>query len=383
MLNIPGTLNKFFYPDIPISEYERRHILIEERMDSEGVDCLVFFGGRDNYSPNPESRWITGLNDRHFFMIVFLRKGISTIFTKSQRALENIKKRTIFKDIRLTESSYEKILIDHLREINLEQGKIGFLKKRSEFQYPKLDFKEIETGLPKINIKLDLNNFSDLMSQKSSTELVFYRYGAKCTDIAAENYIQQVKPNMTENELYGELYKSGYNSGGITELCAVSINSTLEDYTEPLINPSLKKLSKKSFILNQLSVSYGNCPGYILFPYLLGTTDPFIKELLTLYTDINAEIIPLIKPGRTINDILKEARKLSTSKLEITEFIAEGRNHFNSQMEFSGELMENQLIIVQPRGSIDTKEMPPLIGSLYVVTEEGGKEFQKLKPTVQ
>ena len=37
MLNIPGTLNKFFYPDIPISEYERRHILIEERMDSEGV----------------------------------------------------------------------------------------------------------------------------------------------------------------------------------------------------------------------------------------------------------------------------------------------------------------------------------------------------------
>ena len=32
-------------------------------------------------------------------------------------------------------------------------------------------------------------DFSDLMSQKSSTELVFYRYGAKCTDIAAENYI--------------------------------------------------------------------------------------------------------------------------------------------------------------------------------------------------
>ena len=80
---------------------------------------------------------------------------------------------------------------------------------------------------------------------------------------------------------------------------------------------------------------------------------------------------------------MKEARKLSASKLEITEFIAEGRNHFNGQMEFSGELMENQLIIVQPRGSIDTKEMPPLIGSLYVVTEEGGKEFQKLKPTVQ
>ena len=231
MLNIPGTLNKNFYPDIPISEYERRHILIEERMDLEDIDCLVLFGGRDNFFPNPESRWITGLYDRHFFMIVFQRKGISTIFTKSKRAIENLKKRTIFKDIRLIKASYEQILIEHLRKIKLEQGKIGFLKERGEFQYPKLNLKEIESDLAEINIKLELNNFSDLMSKKSSTELVFYRYGAKCTDIAAENYIQQIKPNLTESELFGELSKSGYSCGGITEFCSVSINSSLQNCT--------------------------------------------------------------------------------------------------------------------------------------------------------
>ena len=43
MLNIPGVMNKNFYPDIPISEYERRHILTEERMDLDGIDCLVIF----------------------------------------------------------------------------------------------------------------------------------------------------------------------------------------------------------------------------------------------------------------------------------------------------------------------------------------------------
>ena len=382
MLNIPGTLNKNLYPDIPISEYERRHILIEERMDLEDVDCLVLFGGRDNFFPNPESRWITGLYDRHFFMIVFQRKGISTIFTKSKRAIENLKKRTIFKDIRLIKASYEQILIEHLRKIKLEQGKIGFLKERNEFQYPKLNLKNIESDLPEISLKLELNNFSNLMSQKSSTELVFYRYGAKCTDIAAENYIQQIKPNLTESELFGELAKSGYSSGGITEFCAVSINSSLQNCTEPSINPSLKKLSNKDFILNQLSVSYGNCPGYILFPFVLGEPDPSFKETLSLYSEIIKQTTPLIKPGKTINDILKEAKNISTSKLKITEFIVEGRNHFNSQTKFPDKLTENQLVIVQPRGLIENKEIPPLIGSLFVVTEEGGKELQNFKPKI-
>ena len=383
MLNIPGTLNENFYPDIPISEYERRHILTEQRMDLDGIDSFVFFGGRDNQSPCPESRWVTGLNDRHLFMIVFQRKGVSTIFTKSQRALESLQKRTIFKDIRLTETTYEKTLIEHLRKINLQEGKIGFLSERSDFQFPILNFKEIESELPKVRLQLELDNFSELMFQKSSTELVFYRYGAKCTDIATESYIQKIEVNKTERDLFGELSNSGYRAGGITEFCAVSINSNLQDCTEPTMNPSLKKLSNKDFILNQLSVSYGNCPGYILFPYVVGKPDPFFKEVLSNYINIIRQTTPLIKPGRTTSEILIEARKLSTAKFEITEFISEGRNHYNNYVNFSGKLKENQLVIVQPRLSLEKKDIPPLVGSLHVVTEEGGKEFQNFRSAIK
>ena len=328
---------------------------------------------------NPESRWITGLNDRHLFMIVFQREGIATIFTKSNRALESLQKRTIFKDIRLTQTTYEKTLIEHLRKIDLQEGRIGFLRARNNFQFPKLNLKEIQSELPKIHFELELDNFSELIHQKSSTELVFYRYGAKCTDIAAETYIQKIEANKTERELFGELFKSGFSAGGITEFCAVSINSNLQSCTEPTINPSLKKVSKKDFILSQLSVSYGNCPGYILFPLVIGSPDPIFEEVFSLSANTIRTISPLIKPGRTIKEIFMEARELSTSKFEITEFISEGNNHYNSFTNFSEELKENQLIIVQPRWSIEQKEIPPLIGSLHVVTEEGGKKFQNFE----
>ncbi len=386
MPGIPGTLNRHGYPALPPAEYERRHALVTEAMAEWGVECLILYGGyKEMYQQN--AAWLSGCREAFQFYVVFTKKGEGTVLSALGPHLLNTKRMSVFPDVRPAGFAPAGAVAERVRELGLADAPIGIVGVHSgrSADLPHEQFEALRAALPGAELRFLTREYEDLSLTKSSTELVFYRYGARATDEAMRALVRAVRPGASEAELYGELVAGGYRAGGVTEFALLgSTPMRAPEMPYPWHVPSLRRVGPGDLILNEVSVAYAGCSGQLILPIALGEPPAEYRELHALALEVMRRIAKVLKPGSTEQEILEAARPIEEAGLA-SRPLPPGWPHPPLRplinLPPSGEpgsfaLRENQLIMIEPNPTHPDGERGIFLGALHVVTGEGGKNLQ-------
>jgi hypothetical protein len=122
------------YEQFSGQEYARRYAAIRAKMHAEKLDCVIVPGGPSHWSFGGGMLWLTGHWEWHAlccYVLVPLEGEPTLIYSMGGTHAEAVRRITAaaLSDVRGSRGGqYAAVMVDRLRELKLERGRIGLLE---------------------------------------------------------------------------------------------------------------------------------------------------------------------------------------------------------------------------------------------------------------
>lgn len=282
-----GWHNDAIYEKFSESEYQRRYELTRESMAKLGLDCIIVPGGCNAMSMGNGLVWLTGHFDTRSLVhyVIFPVEGEPTLlYAMGGSHIEAVRQAVSVKDVRpVMRSQFGEAMADRIKELGLENGKIGLMNAISEnfgAEYmPVNHYFGLRDNLPGAKLELVPEFFHALMYLHSEEEFNFIRKAGALCDRALEAMAARARPGVTESQLAASAAKAIQDGGGIPHLLIIAITS-MENPNAIFGNPrpSGRALQEGDIILNELGAWYQGCSAQVGNPIVLGEPTPFVKD---------------------------------------------------------------------------------------------------------
>ena len=311
--------------NIPVfseEEGKRRHVLIRQAMDKEGLDCLVVAGLVGNYGEKSGnfrylSNYAPWFDDEY---IAFPRHGDPTLFAWSEPHAEWCRKISWIKRVEpagqmskgpsMKEGAYPVQIAEYIRELGFGQGKIGICDFVTMPVY-------VYLGLQKALSKADFVDARDMVSRirmiKSPVEIEFMKKAAACADVGLRAMVEASRPEEPEVNVWAAceymMTKAGATPPSFT-LMASSPSLEAKGLGQPYAGTG-RILRKGDIITNEISASYGGYWVQLCAPIVIGTIPDELRRVFEIHKEMYELVLEEVRPGVTLGSIEEKVGKLA------------------------------------------------------------------------
>ena len=392
----------FGLPKFSLKERERRWGRVRELMRKGRLDAIIGFPNQSHWDQfQADIRYLTHIGGHQTEVaVVFPESGDVTAFVRGGNEVEwwSIAQDWL-KDIRTTRRSWGEPVIERLKELKLDNGRIGVSGLDGLLRAPEgtvvagmLD--KVKRAFPRAQFESGTELLQDARSVKGEEEVAFIERAAGILDRVVEAMIAKVRPGVMENEVVAAIwYTIIANGGDYPSMTHWAAGEGVPWATR--IAPH-RKLQAGDMINTELEAKYGGYIAQTVQAACLGKIPPELKRSFEASVKIFDELVEFMKPGRSYREVIalyqkrvKESGHVPRGMLLHGRGLGEDRPQVTGQadleiyasaqytMHLDLPLVEGNVVVLKP-GAMPS-ETPDSIrcGDTVAITRNGARRLGK------
>jgi len=298
-------------PRFSLAERERRWGRVRKLMDREGIDVIVApsnTGGRDGLQANV--RYLTGVGvNSSPVTAIFPRDGEVTALTGPVPYTEYwLGFQDWVKDIRAKFFSEGDAIVERLRELGVERGRIGIaglagVPRMPDGFVPHGIYMKIRNAFP----NADLVNATFLMDEarfvKSDEEIAFLERSVELVEDAIETMIRETRPGVPECVVYARMLASMVEQGGELPTMILWAAGSPQPPTNSFM-PTRRKFQQGDIITSEVEAHWGGYVGQVTLTGVVGKVPPDYADMYRIQQEIIDRAYERFRPGTLISEFL-------------------------------------------------------------------------------
>ncbi|HEY4134642.1 MAG TPA: M24 family metallopeptidase [Alphaproteobacteria bacterium] len=296
-------------PRPSLAERDRRHALIRQAMAKEGLDVLVL-------SPNT-ARWGQMMADTRYVtaiggfatevLAVVPREGDITAYVYN-RAAWWAKEVDWVADVRDGRNKWGENVVERVRELGLEKGRIGFSGLSGLARAPSgtITYDTVETvkaAFPGAEIVNATALMQEVRTCKSDEEVALLETSAGIVEKMIDVCVANARPGAVEKTIYGLMTATLLANDG--ELPNFLLFASGPNLKRSSFAPTSRVIESGDRIVNEIEAKYAGYGAQAVAPMVVGKPDPLYKEMVRLSGVCFEAILAAMKPGATFGDLQK------------------------------------------------------------------------------
>ena len=299
---------KYPYPLFSLEERAARWQRVRSMMEREGFDVIV--------APNNSGHSLDFQADARYLShcggggdtdiaCVFPREGEVTVAAKDA-AERWLTTQDWVADVRDTDRRYGDVIIERLRELNVDRGRIavsgmGPGNRTPEGTIGYLQMKAILDAFPHTFVDCT-SQMQELRSVKSDEEIAFLTKSTELIEHGIEAKVSAAKPGALDYEVWAEAIYAMIRRGSELPTHYNWVSGPTSHRT--LSRPSHRILARGDRIEDELEASWQGYRSQAVQPVWVAECDPIYHDLAKIQRDVFDGIMDALGPGVTVRELL-------------------------------------------------------------------------------
>jgi Xaa-Pro aminopeptidase len=252
---------RFPYPRFSKAEYDRRYANIRNMMRGLRLDCLLIVGGSAAYGRCWFNfRYVVNMMGKAELAnyCFFPKDGEPAVVTRPGHSLAGgMLARTAVRNVIVGKPSVLDAIVNEVKERGYDRGRIGIVEYDPYTSIPKNHWEFFTANLPQAEFVFVTKEFIALRLLKSTEEIQFLEKSAAFGDVGLRALQEQVKPGMTEGEVFGIVHQAVMTAGGEMGMIQIGSCSMLDpDVNDQRPRPVERIIGDRDIINNELGIFY-------------------------------------------------------------------------------------------------------------------------------
>ncbi len=335
----------FGLPKFSLAERERRWGRVRELMRQEKLDVIIGFPNQSHWDQfQANIRYLTHIGGHQTEVAVaFPQSGKPTAFVRGGNEVEwwNIAQDWL-KDIRPSRRSWSPPLIERIKELKLDNARIGVSGLSGLLRAPEgtvvvgmLD--QVRQAFPKAQFENATEILQDARSVKGPEEVAWMERAAEILDKVVAAILAKVKPGVMENDMVATIWQTIISNGGdypsmthwgagagVPWACRIAPH---------------RPLQAGDMINTELEAKYGGYISQTVQAACLGKIPADLKRGFDVSTQVFDEMVKFMKPGVSYRQVVAFYQKLVRDSGFIPKgMLLHGRGIGEDRPQITGEV---------------------------------------------
>ncbi len=390
------------YPRFSLAERDRRWKAVRAKMAEQNIDVIVTpqnTGHSMDFQAN--TRYLThcgGGGDADIAAVFPLNGAVTAIATSANPRWTQTQEWTT--DVREARREYGKVIVERLKELNVERGRIGITglgevegTRTPEGTILHGTWQRIRDAFPDAQLVDATPILTEVRYIKSPEEIAVLTKSMEIVELGFQAEIETARPGVRDWDVWAATQYALMRNGSEMPVHCNWVSGKNSERT--LTRPSMRILELGDLIMNEVEASWIGYRSQGVQPVFVGKADPAHQELIKVQREIFNRLMENLKPGVTV-------KELSALTLEAAEAASpksgpaagargslnmHGRGagddgpiitrHAKSPRQLGVALQENMVFIFKPSAvSADGKTISTW-GDTVVITPNGGRRLGK------
>ncbi len=366
------------FPRFTDDEFARRRTALIGAMQKAQVDHLVVCGEQRVGSG---VAWITGWPATTEALVIVSASEKNLMFMEWYNHFPLASRMVRHTDVKWGEHAGIAKVIDELQRRGAKR--VGFMGPLS---YRK--GRQLESAFEAL---VEMNReYVELRLTKTPEELDWLRVGAAYSDAAIEALRHELRPGLTERDLWDVTERAYTRHGGTTQIHYFGVTSMAKpDCCVPRQFPENRTVQTGDCVFCEISGSFGDYPGQVLRTFTVGADPtPLYRDLYATAEAAFDAIAAVLRPGATPQQIIDVSGVIEKAGFTTCDDILHGYGGgyfppvLGSQSRPAGRIPDITLqagmtVVVQPNVITRDQRAGVQVGELVHITSHGFERLHK------
>ena len=372
------------FPTRNISDAMKR---CRSKMRERSLDCVIVPGGPNHWSFGGGMLWLSGHWEWHAMAnyVVFPLEGEPTlIYSMGGTHIEATRRESAIKDVRQSRGGrFAEVMIERIKELGLERGKIGILEVDPRFHdyLPVNQYNALREALPNASFSFESGLMHELVYKKSDEELQCIRKAGKLCENRAAGAGGRCRPGVTEYQLKAAAAGAILEGGGDVDFAIIG--------STPMRNPALifgnprpsgRVLSNGDIVIMELAAGYRGYSAQIGSPVCVGEPP---KEVRRFFDDIVLpgfeKMVAVARAGHHLNELVEAARFYRQKGVQSRpihihgiDFVSSEPHIFTDHVqaeEYEQVLQPGMVLVIEPNAVTADGMFGIFFGHTFIITD--------------
>jgi len=389
------------YPRFSIAERDRRWRAVRALMRGQNLDVIVTpqnSGHSADYQAN--TRYLThcGGGEPDLAAVFPLEGEVTAIATSAGPRWPTVQDWVT--DVREARRNYGRAIVERLKELNLERGRIGItgLGEVEGTRTPEGTifygtWKQIRNAFPNAELVDATAILDEVRYVKSEEEIGALAKSAEINELAIRAEVEAARVGVKDWEVWAAMHYAMTRNG--SELPVHCFWVSGKNPKRTLTRPSMRLLDRGDVIINEIEASWIGYRAQAVQPVFVETISPVQSELIQVQREIFNRIMESLKPGVTVGELAdlskrtaeRAAPKSGPAAGARGDLTMHGRGagddgpiitpHARNPKQLGVAMRENMVFICKPSAISADGEYTCQWGDTVVVTKSGGQRLGK------
>ena len=389
------------YPRFSLAERDRRWKAVRELMRQQNIDVIVApqnSGHSADYQA--DTRYLThcGGGEPDVAAVFPLDGEVTAIATSAAPRWPTVQDWTM--DVREARRNYGRAIVDRLKELNVERGRIGItgLGEIEGTRTPEGTifygtWKQIREAFPNAELVDATKILAQVRYVKSQEEIDVLAKSMEIIELAIQAEISAAQPGVKDWEVWAAAQYAMMCHGSEMPVHCFWVSGKNPKRT--LTRPSMRILERGDVIINELEASWIGYRSQGVQPVFVEVINPAQAELIKVQREIFNRVLESLKPGISVGELAELTRKTAESIAPKSgpaagasgDLTMHGRGagddgpiitpHARSPRQLGLAMQENMVLVCKPSAISADGEYICQWGDTVVVTENGGRRLGK------
>src|SRR6266404_169106 len=390
------------YPRFSIAERDRRWNAVRELMRQQRFDVIVTpqnSGHSTDYQAN--SRYLThvgGGGDADVAAVFPLEGEVTAIATSAAPRWPTVQDWT--SDVREARRNYGRIIVQRLKELNVERGRIGIAglgevegTRTPEGTILHGTYEKIREAFPQAEIVDATPILTEVRYTKSEEEIDVLTKSIEIVELAYQAEIEAAKAGVRDWDVWAATQYALMRNGSEMPVHCNWISG--KNVRRTLTRPSMRLLELGDLIINEVEASWIGYRSQGVQPVFVGKADPMHQELIKMQRELFNRVMENLKPGVSVKELAELTLKTSATVAPKSgpaagargDLYMHGRGagddgpiitaHAKSPRQLAVTLQENMVFICKPSAISADGQSISTWGDTVVITKTGGRRLGK------
>jgi Xaa-Pro aminopeptidase len=298
---------RFPYPRFSRAEYERRYDNMRRMMRELNLDCLLIIGGSAAYGRGWFNfRYVTNMLGKAEMAnyCFFPKEGEPAVVTRPGHSLAGaMLARSALRHVIVGSPSVLDAIVNEIKERGYDKGRVGIVEYDPYTSIPKNHWDFFANHLPRVEFVFVTKEFIAMRLLKSAEEIEALERSAELGDVGIRAMQEQVRPGMTEGEVFGIVHEAVLKAGGEMGMIQIGSCSMLDpDINDQRPRPVERVIGNRDIINNELGIFYNGYEAQCGKPVVTGEPTTEYKEMFDIAVEGYKRLVPTLHPGRSSAD---------------------------------------------------------------------------------
>jgi Xaa-Pro dipeptidase len=306
----------FGLPKFSQAERERRWSRVRECMRQEQLDAIIGFPNQSHWDQfQADIRYLTHIGGHQTEVaVVFPLTGTVTAFVRGSNEVEwwSLAQEWVT-DIRASRRSWGEPVIARMRELGLEEARIGVSGLSGLLRAPEGTvvtgmLEKVKAAFPRAKFENATELLQDARAVKGPEEVAWMERAAEILDAVVEVILAKARPGVMENEMVAAIWHTIIAKGGDYP-SMTHWGAGAEVPWASRIAPH-RPLQPGEMINTELEAKYGGYIAQTVQAACLGKIAPDLSRAFDASVQVFDELVKFMKPGVSFKEVVHLYRRL-------------------------------------------------------------------------